>query len=87
MDHRKQIATHHSATHLLHSVLSKLSFPNSNSFRQSLQTGSHITSDSFTFDFYAGFLTKQLKENTQGFIQEVQNQLNAIARSGILPDA
>lgn len=81
LQHRKQIAVNHSATHLLHSVLAKASFPDSGK-KQSLQTGSHITSTSFTFDFYAGFLTKRLKEDLGGFIQEVENQMNELARAG-----
>lgn len=83
LSHRKQIAVHHSATHLLHSVLFEASFPEGASTKQSLQTGSHITTESFTFDFYAGFLTSQLKDSRR-FIQQIENRVNEIARSGIL---
>ena len=75
MKHRKQIAIHHSATHLLHSILHKHSFPET-VYKQSLQTGSHITDHSFTFDFYAGFLTQQLK---QDFIQTIEKEMNELA--------
>lgn len=83
MNRRRQIAIHHSATHLLHSILAEASFPQTQSQnRQSLQTGSHISEESFTFDFYAGFLSEQMKD-TQAFIQIIEDQMNSLACSGI----
>ena len=77
----RQIAIHHSATHILHSVLSDLSF-DSQSHRSSLQAGSRIRTDSFAFDFYTGFLNEQMKDQTS-FIQMLENRINSIACSGI----
>lgn len=77
---RRQIAVHHSATHLLHSVLSSLSFP-TQQHEISLQTGSHIAPTSFSFDFYAGFLGDQLK-NPSAFVADLERRVNAIAQSG-----
>ena len=76
-----QIAIHHSATHILHSVLSDLSF-GSQSPRSSLQAGSRIRSDSFAFDFYTGFINEQMKD-LPSFLQMLEQRMNTIACSGI----
>ena len=81
-----QIAVHHSATHILHSVLGSLSFPPSQQSQQSqpsptltsLQTGSHITPTSFSFDFYAGLLSDHMQD-VPSFIQTVEDKVNQIA--------
>lgn len=70
---------HHSATHLLHSVLLK----ESGCGRVSLQEGSHIDASSFSFDFYAGFLSEKMQNDPSAFLRDVEKQVNSVTRSGV----
>lgn len=73
------VATHHTATHLLHGVLRERA-----GCGQSLQEGSRIDADGLTFDFYAGFLSDRLRADTAGFLKEVEKEVNDLARAGVL---
>lgn len=73
------MATHHTATHLLHAVLRDKA-----GCAQSLQEGSRIDADGLSFDFYAGFLSDRLNEDAVGFLREVEKEVNVLARSGVL---
>ena len=75
----RRVATHHTATHLLHAVLRRQA-----DCAQSLQEGSRIDADGLSFDFYAGFLSDRLRADTAGFLKEVEKEVNALARSGII---
>lgn len=85
LQHRQQIAAHHSATHLLHSLLYDSSSISSISStgKQSLQAGSHISTNSFTFDFYADLLNDEWKSDPVAFIHSLENRMNEFACSGI----
>ena len=75
----RRVATHHTATHLLHGVLRERA-----GCGQSLQEGSRIDADGLTFDFYAGFLSDRLRADTAGFLKEVEKEVNDLARAGVL---
>ena len=74
--HRRSVASHHTATHLLHACLGQASHQN-----QSLQAGSRITDSEFSFDFYTGFL-KELLQSPQQFMRSVEAKMNDLAREG-----